>query len=44
MYLTLNLLRRVRVITIALGLEADPALEQLALATGGKSYYIDDSR
>ena len=35
--------RQVRVVTIALGLEADPELEQLALRTGGKSYYIDDS-
>eukprot|EP00090_Calanus_glacialis_P010249 TRINITY_DN18632_c0_g1_i4.p1 TRINITY_DN18632_c0_g1~~TRINITY_DN18632_c0_g1_i4.p1 ORF type:complete len:980 (-),score=267.96 TRINITY_DN18632_c0_g1_i4:71-3010(-) len=35
--------RQVRVVTIALGLDADPELEQLAIKTGGKSYFIDDS-
>ena len=34
--------RRTRVVTIAFGLEADPALEDLALQSGGKSYFIDD--
>ena len=34
---------KVRVVTVALGLDADPALEDLAMRTGGKSYYIDDS-
>ena len=35
--------RQVRVVTVALGLEADPDLEKLALASGGKSFYVDDS-
>jgi len=35
--------RQVRVVTIALGLDADPGLEELAIKTGGKSFYIDDS-
>merc|ERR1711971_216439 len=34
--------RQTRVVTIAFGLEADPALEDLALQSGGKSYFIDD--
>merc|ERR1719239_1787753 len=36
------LARQTRVVTIAFGLEADPALEDLALQSGGKSYFIDD--
>jgi hypothetical protein len=35
--------RKIRVITIALGNEADPEIEDLALATGGKSYYVEDN-
>ena len=35
--------RQVRVVTVALGLDADPGLEDLAVKTGGKSYFIDDS-
>jgi Mg-chelatase subunit ChlD len=35
--------RKIRVITIALGDEADPEIEDLALATGGKSYYVEDN-
>ena len=34
--------RKIRVITIALGDEADPEIEDLALSTGGKSYYVED--
>ena len=34
---------KVKVVSIALGLKADPAIEGLALSTGGKSYYVDDS-
>jgi hypothetical protein len=34
--------RKIRVITIALGDEADPEIEDLAVATGGKSYYVED--
>merc|ERR1712226_897879 len=34
--------RRTRVVTIAFGLDADPALEDLATKSGGKSYFIDD--
>ena len=36
------LTRKTKVVTIAFGLEADPALEDLALQSGGKSYFIDD--
>lgn len=36
------LARQTRVVTIAFGLEADPALEDLAVKSGGKSYFIDD--
>ena len=36
------LARKTRVVTIAFGLDADPALEELALKSGGKSYFIDD--
>jgi Mg-chelatase subunit ChlD len=35
--------RKIRVITIALGDEADPEIEDLAVATGGKSYYVEDN-
>lgn len=35
--------RKIRVITIALGKDADPEIEELALLTGGKSYFVDDS-
>jgi len=35
--------RQVRVVTIALGLRASTELEELAVKSGGKSYYIDDS-
>ena len=34
--------RQTRVVTIAFGLDADPALEELAAKSGGKSYFIDD--
>merc|ERR1711936_802515 len=34
--------RQTRVVTIAFGLDADPALEDLAVKSGGKSYFIDD--
>ena len=34
--------RQARVVTIAFGLDADPALEDLAVKSGGKSYFIDD--
>ena len=34
--------RKIRVITIALGDEADPEIEDLAVETGGKSYYVED--
>ena len=33
----------VRVVTIALGPEADPEIEDLASKTGGKSYYVEDN-
>ena len=36
------LARQTRVVTIAFGLEADLALEDLALQSGGKSYFVDD--
>jgi len=35
--------QKVRVITIALGDEADPKIEDLAEKTGGKSFYVDDN-
>ena len=35
--------RRVRVVTVALGLDADPDLEKLSVASGGMSFYVDDS-
>merc|ERR1711971_469223 len=34
--------RQTRVVAIAFGLDADPALEDLAVKSGGKSYFIDD--
>ena len=33
--------RNVRVVTIAMGPEADPEIEELAEKTGGKSYYVE---
>jgi len=41
--LPLLLERKTKVVSIALGVDADPAIEEIAVATGGKSYYIDDS-
>merc|ERR1711892_909497 len=35
--------RNIRVITIALGPDADPEIEDLAIKTGGKSYYVQDN-
>ena len=35
--------RNIRVVTIALGPEADPEIEDLASKTGGKSYYVEDN-
>ena len=35
--------RRVRVVTVALGLDADPDLEKLSVASGGMSFYVDDA-
>jgi len=34
--------RNVRVVTIAMGPDADPEIEELAEKTGGKSYYVED--
>ena len=34
--------RNIRVVTIALGPDADPEIEELAEKTGGKSYYVED--
>jgi len=35
--------RNIRVITIALGPDADPDIEELAIKTGGKSFFVDDN-
>ena len=35
--------RQVTVVTVALGLDADPDLEKLSVLSGGKSFYVDDS-
>ena len=43
-YATSELVKqKIRVITIALGDEADPEIEDLAEKTGGKSYYVEDN-
>merc|ERR1719347_874576 len=34
--------RNIRVVTIAMGPDADPEIEDLAERTGGKSYYVED--
>ena len=34
--------RNIRVVTIAMGPDADPEIEDLAQKTGGKSYYVED--
>jgi len=34
--------RNIRVVTIAMGPDADPEIEELAERTGGKSYYVED--
>ena len=33
--------RNIRVVTIAMGPDADPEIEDLAQKTGGKSYYVE---
>ena len=35
--------RNIRVVTIALGPDADPEIEDLAEKTGGKSFYVEDN-
>ena len=35
--------KNIRVVTIALGPEADPEIEDLAEKTGGKSFYVEDN-
>ena len=39
---TMLITNKIRLITIAMGEDADPEIESLAVATGGKTYYIDD--
>ena len=35
--------KNIRVVTIALGPDADPEIEDLAEKTGGKSFYVEDN-
>ena len=39
---TMLISNKIRLITIAMGDDADPEIESLAVATGGKTYFIDD--